>query len=70
MPLQDHIITSLSKCIDNNGVVVAVDGDARGVSVQSHYTRGGGSQFASPQRPAVLDHWTPAGRLRITIEVL
>lgn len=70
MPLQDHIITSLSQCIDNDGIVVAIDADARGVSVQSHYTRGGGSQFASHQRPAVLSHWTPHGRLRITIEVL
>ena len=70
MPLQDHLSTSLSECIDNNGVVVAVDADARGVSVQSHYTRGGGSQFASRQSPAVLNHWTPHGQIRITVEVL
>ena len=70
--LPAYLADDLATCINSGGVVLSVNIDRPNTSawVQTQRGRGSSSQSAERGRPLVINHRTPHGEFRITIETL
>ena len=68
--LAEHLSSDIAECLVRDGGVLHVHRDERGGVISKLTKRSSGTAYASPGGSSVVDHWTPNGRLRITIEVL
>mgnify|MGYP003440257218 FL=1 len=67
--LAEHLSSDIAECIARDGVVLQVHRDERGGVISNITKRSSGTTYAAPGGSSVIIHWTPNGRIRITVEV-